>query len=246
MLTETTIRYLTTLLLPPGINIVLLFLGYLSLRRWYKLGRFLVGISLLTLYLLSIPLVAEMLIYPLERGPHLNLNKISEQGAKAIVVLAGSSVYAPEYGGATAESVELARLRYAAHLHRKTKLPILVDGGVEADRMKRVLNESFIVPVKWQEKSSTNTMENAIYAKRILEQYNIKKFYLVTSAWHMPRSLWAFKQVGLDPIPAPTDYKMWPDKIENIGEWLPSASALEISSDALHEYIGLLWYRVRY
>ena len=57
-----------------------------------------------------------------------------------------------------------------------------------------------------QEGKSVNTHENAIFTQEILEEQNINKILLVTSAFHMPRSLKIFQHLGIDAIPAPTDF----------------------------------------
>ena len=68
---------------------------------------------------------------------------------------------------------------------------------------------------------------------------------LVTSAWHMPRSLWCFRQQGMQVVPAPTDYltMLHPRDSRSL---LPDAGVLSDSAQALHEYIGLFWYHLRY
>jgi uncharacterized SAM-binding protein YcdF (DUF218 family) len=67
---------------------------------------------------------------------------------------------------------------------------------------------------------------------------------LVTHAWHMKRALWSFERVGLHAIawPAPLTY----DEAERIDDFLPQVGALEASYRALHEMIGLAYYRLRY
>lgn len=66
---------------------------------------------------------------------------------------------------------------------------------------------------------------------------------LVTSAAHMPRAIRNFQAVGLNPIPAPTQYLTGRGSRSSLLSWLPSSSALEKSELALHEYLGLLAWR---
>jgi uncharacterized SAM-binding protein YcdF (DUF218 family) len=61
---------------------------------------------------------------------------------------------------------------------------------------------------------------------------------VVSSATHLLRAIKLFKDQGLDPIPAPTDYKK-----RNIKTYLikPDIETFKNSQIAIHEYMGLLW-----
>ncbi len=80
---------------------------------------------------------------------------------------------------------------------------------------------------------------------QILQPLAIEKIILVTHAFHMPRALNEFKRVGFDALPAPTAFFSNQEKL-SIFSFIPSAQALTVSSFILHEYLGLLWYRLRY
>ena len=67
--------------------------------------------------------------------------------------------------------------------------------------------------------------------------------FLVTSAGHMRRAAWSFEQQGLLPVAAPTDHLM-PRSVRQ-ASWTTSALHLQASDLALHEYLGLAWYRLR-
>lgn len=172
----------------------------------------------------------------------------------AIVILGGGrKSSAPEYSGVdTVSKFTLERLRYGAWLQRRTGLPVLVSGGSplsenipEAHLMKAVLENDFHVPVQWIEDKSHTTFENATFSQTLLAQANIQHIYLVTHAWHMPRSIDVFKQAGLTITPAPTAFAT-PSLLERGGyAWIPAARALEVSNLALHEMAGRVWYGVR-
>ena len=96
----------------------------------------------------------------------------------------------------------------------------------------------------WLEDKSRTTGENALYSKRLLEKKQIDTVYLVTQAWHMPRSVSIFEKVGFNVVPAPTAFEsgkpfIWLDI-------LPGAGAMKVSRIALHEMAGAVWYRIRY
>lgn len=236
-------------LLPP-FNLLLLCGGGLLLwRRRPVVARWLVGASFAGLWLLSTPYVANELLRALEGAPHpVNPNT---EPADAIVVLGGGTYFdAPEYGGDTVSAFTLVRLRYAARLARETGKPVLVSGGnpegnriPEGDQMKAVLENEFHVPVKWVEKRSRNTHENAVFSYRILSPLGIRRIYLVTHAWHMPRASMAFRSAGFDVVPAATMYATMPPA--SILQFIPDARALQDSRWFFHEIIGLAWYAAK-
>jgi uncharacterized SAM-binding protein YcdF (DUF218 family) len=68
---------------------------------------------------------------------------------------------------------------------------------------------------------------------------------LVTSAWHMPRAEALFRRAGVNVLACPTDYNSRPNLglgWENL-RW--DVESLERSTWAVHEYLGLLWNRLR-
>jgi uncharacterized SAM-binding protein YcdF (DUF218 family) len=245
----------TVLLLPP-LNVLLLALvGALLLwRGWRRAGRGLLILSLLAGVALSTPLFSEILVSRLEsRAPPLLHPR--EQQAQAIVILSGGRLrHASEYDGRDQPSpLTLGRMRYGAWLHEQTGLPILVTGGspegygeAEAVLMARALKDSFKVPVRWQETASDNTAENARNSRAILQKEGIKRILLVTDALHMPRSVRIFERYGFDVVPAPTNRRAAGHISFTLLSLLPQAWYLASSRDALHEWIGMLWYDVRY
>lgn len=240
---------ISAFLLPP---LNLLLLGAAGTLLWHKrprIARALVTASLALLWLCSTPYFAEGALHLLEGPPHA-VNP-GAQPADAIVVLGGGTYFhAPEYAGDTVDEASLVRLRYAAKLQRETGKPILVTGGKplgnnlpEAQQMKTVLENEFKVPVRWTEDASANTLENALYSYALLQKAGIKRIYLVTHAWHMPRAAFVFRQVGFKVVPTPT---AWTTRYKTgLLDFIPRAEALRDSSIFMHEVIGLLWYRLK-
>jgi uncharacterized SAM-binding protein YcdF (DUF218 family) len=84
-----------------------------------------------------------------------------------------------------------------------------------------------------------DTKEEALFTKSILKD---KPFVLVTSATHMPRAMIIFKSLGLNPIPAPTDFH----KKEFSGFFkAPGVDNFYKSQIAIHEYLGIIWAKIR-
>ena len=92
------------------------------------------------------------------------------------------------------------------------------------------------------QKEPSNTAEEALsYAERFASD---RSLILVTSAAHMPRAMYLFSQVGLDPIAAPTDFQVKEDPLEKYEFGLFSYGNFRKVELALHEYIGMLWAKM--
>lgn len=236
-------------LLPPLSFLLLALFGFLLWRSRPRLARGLVMLSGVLLWLASTPYLAEGMLRWLE-GPLVALDS-RKVSAEAIVVLgAGQYFGAPEYGENTVSRMGLERLRYGARLQRETGLPLLVTGGSpsghylsEGARMKTVLEQDFNVPVRWVEGESRNTMENASLSHAMLKPFGVRRIYLVTHAWHMPRSVEAFRRAGFDVVPAPTGFSTRYQT--DLLTFVPDGRAMYDSSIFVHEMIGLAWYRLK-
>jgi len=246
-------RTIEFLLLPPG-NLLLLLALIFLLRKRKVLICTLLALGFLQIILFSLPIVANKLMDGLEQQypPQKDL-WLQESLPEAIVVLgAGRNRGAVEYGGESTSISGIERLRYAALLHRKTGLPILLTGGQplpnvrsEAELMRDVLVDEFNVPVRWLEKESHTTWQNAELSNKILQAEGIKSAWLVTQAWHMPRSMMVFRNKNITYQPASVSFGSiipWSDLYMN---WIPQPSALTRSMIAMHEWIGMLWYKLR-
>lgn len=239
-----------TFVLPPGIFVVLAAIGLCWRKQTHCLGKIFVVIAFLSLYLLSMPFVGQLLINGLQNQyPTFVLdNRVAPKKTSAIVILGGGASRAPEYQNIYVPSeTTFNRLRYGAFLYQKTNLPIIVSGGGhqlssfnEADVMFQVLKNDFKVPLLWKENKSINTTEEGKAIMPLLKQHKIVNIYLVTNAWHMVRSVQAFHQAGLNIIPVPMGYISLISR-QSILNYLPSINALNTSTIAIHEYIGLLW-----
>lgn len=245
------------LLTPPGVIVVVALIGFMLQTRWRWFGFFIVGLCIVALLALSLPLTARQLALPLESqhgALSLSVPDKNSPPAEAIVVLGGGRYAdAPEYAGDTVSLATLERLRYAARLQQKTDLPVLVSGGApfgeevsEAALMRAVLERDFKVKVRWVENKSANTLENARESKVLLQEAGVRRIYLVTHAWHMPRAVWAFTNAGISVTPAPMGFTTLTRAERQVFGYLPSAGALGISSRTLRERLGLLWYRSRH
>jgi uncharacterized SAM-binding protein YcdF (DUF218 family) len=238
---------LGTLLVPPGMFLLLFLAVWLVPWRWLK--RTILWTIVVSLYLLSTAWCAGWLQKSLEIAPPLSLDSLPK--ADAIVVLgAGRHVNMPEYGSDTVNELALERLRYASYLYKATGLPILVTGGMpgggcqtEGELMKEVLENDFNVPVAYAETGALTTWDNAENSAPILKKAGIQRILLVTHASDERRAAMVFERQGLDVIPAGTGFASV--NIDNPFDFLPSIRSLAQSTWALHEWLGLLWYKLR-
>jgi len=236
--------------MPPTVFVVTVLAGVLlccsaRFRAW---GLAIALPSALALYVLATPLASKWLLRSLE--PHGPAG--DPASAQAIVVLSGNIHHGD--GAGIPDSVgtlTLERLDRAAALYRERKLPILVSGGPIGDSsgslaalMAQSLDREFGVPVEWREEASQTTFENAQFSAAILRRADIRTIALVTQPWHMKRAAWAFSREGFDVIPAPTA----PTVIEPLDAtaFFPQSVSLADSFYALHEMLGLVYYRWRF
>jgi len=243
-------NFIAAFLLPPLSLLLLLAFGIFLLYRSHKFAKPLIIASFSMLWIASTPFFAEGALHLLESGA--TALDSQHQSADAIVILGGGTYFhAPEYSGQdTINEQTLPRLRYGAKLHRENGVPILVTGGKpvgnaisEAQQMRTSLQQDFHVPVRWTEDASGNTLENARNSFQTLEKAGIRRIYLVTHAWHMPRSAHAFRHAGFEVVEAPTAYTTR-FRIDLLA-FLPRAESLRDSKIFVHEVIGLIWYRVK-
>lgn len=245
---------LKTLVALPGVLLFPLALGAWLLRRSKRAGWSVIAGTGLAAYALACPFVGACLLRALQTAPALapDLGREALRArADAICVLAAEHrAEAPEYAAPTVGAMTLERVRYAAELARRSGLPLLTSGGVPergqpalADAMADVLEREYGLAVRWRESASADTRGNAHGAAAALAGDGVRRVYVVTHAWHMPRALEAFRNAGLEPVPAPTAFRA-PPRPGPLAFW-PSARGLTESALAWHEVVGLVYYRLR-
>jgi uncharacterized SAM-binding protein YcdF (DUF218 family) len=181
----------------------------------------------------------EMQNVPSEELPH----------ADAIVVLGGvtGKAYPPQpvpHLGAGAD-----RLVYAALLYKQNKAPLVIFSGNddESAEMTQVM-EMMGIPTSamlGENARLQNTYGGARDLKPILISHDVHQVLLVTSAIRMPRALAVFRSLGIDAIPAPTDFttRKMPLALNFIGAIIPFGGCGYWSA-AIHEIVGLVGYRL--
>ena len=237
---------------PFPLCLLLLLLGTLLLwrKKQQRMGKLFVTVGTILLVFFSYGFPSSVLLKPLE-SKYPPVHSVEDKHIKWIVVLSGKVVSDPEVP-ITSQVAEpsLARLIEAIRIHKE--LPgskLMLTGGsytgqIPASevmaRLAQILGVSrndLVLEVE-----SRDTKDQALLVQEIVKE---DKFILVTSASHMVRSIALFKKLGMSPIPAPTNHLVMKSQDKRFRVPLPSSYNLYKARVAIHEYLGLIWAKLR-
>lgn len=237
---------------PLSVALLLIVAGVvLSLAGKRRLGAGASVAAMLILILCSFTTFGAHLIRPLE-ARFARPSTMPEQ-VDTIIVLGGSTLARVstargvaelnDAGDRLTEAVALARRYPEARLVYSGGAGILDIGEAEAATAERFFLAQGIEASRLVlEDQSRNTDENAMLTAAMLEE-SCGQTLLVTSAFHMPRSVALFRKAGFPVVPWPTDY--YTSGREGIGLLQDGASdALHNTTTGLREWIGLIAYRL--
>ncbi|MBN1382395.1 MAG: YdcF family protein [Deltaproteobacteria bacterium] len=246
-------KILTPFLIPPGLFVLILLISglWFFAKKSYKAGilNILIGI---VLWFISISPMTDFMMRPLEAGftiPH------NPPGDVIIVLGGGINDLVPDLSGTGFPGTDsLGRLVTAARLQKNIMKPVIISSGqvfpnksAEAPIARRILVDLGVPSYKiFMEAKSRDTMENARYSKQICTQEGFKTPIVVTSAFHMKRSVLSFQKIDLPVIPYPANFRTGKYRQYTWNDYLPDMANLDTFSKALHEYIGLVFYQWRY
>jgi uncharacterized SAM-binding protein YcdF (DUF218 family) len=214
----------------------------------------LVSGPLAVLVLMSLPPVARLATLTLQ-GRFRQRTELPER-TQAIVVLGGWSMPAHDRRPrALLGADSIFRCLHAAELyHRGGPCLVVVSGGVAepekgqpavAPLMKELLCDLGVAARDVLiEDHSTTTYENGIECRKVLLARRVERIALVTNASHMLRATRCFGRLGFEVTPAPCDF----DAVTldaSLSSFLPSCDAARATSEAAHEWLGLVWYWLR-
>lgn len=236
------------LIFPPSLFIIILMAALFFIKNNRRKAVILIISDIVLIYLLSIEPMKNLILQPLENFAK-PITDSSAKGADLIVILGGGTIEpSPEEGtSGSLPGDAFKRALYGLYLAEKYNLPVIYSGGKVFDTARqseseiglKILAKYASPKIKlFGEDKSRTTYENALYTK---EKFNPKKIILVTSAYHMKRSLYVFKKAGIDCIPAPTDYKIDGAKY-NITSFIPKSGDMAAINQGLKEYAGILFY----
>jgi uncharacterized SAM-binding protein YcdF (DUF218 family) len=233
---------------PFSLLIFIIFCCYLLilLNKKLKLAKTIMALAIGTLYVLSTPYGANQLLAPLEfkyekfKQPTTPLNFIVVLGC------------AHNNGGYLPQSSKLAacsqvRAHEAFLLYQANPgARIVFTGGGSANTVTLSEHMASFADLMGIDKSNIiietrplNTEQEVAFVSSLLVDAQTA---LVTSAAHMPRAMYLFKQQGLELIAAPTDYLIrYELKEPHLRFFIPEVDNLEKVNSAAHEYYGLWW-----
>ncbi|QCK87736.1 YdcF family protein [Phreatobacter aquaticus] len=242
---------------PSNVLIGFVLIGAVLLfTRWSRSGRRMVAFGALGLLVCGMAPVGIMLARPLEaRFPVLSQEMAPPTG---IIVLGGSidQITTAARGGQVVIGAAGSRITEAAALaHRYPQARLVFTGGSnalfaqdaedEAAAAARLFAQMGIATARITiERESRNTWENAVLTKAMVKPQPGERWLLVTSAWHMPRSVGIFRVAGFDVIPYPVDFESRNTDREIRRPVLPMSRGLDLVDRMAREWLGLLAYRV--
>ena len=225
-----------------------LFTGRLKLARWTG------SVTLIFTVLISVFPLGILLIRPLETPytPNPPLDRVD-----GIIILGGAEyISGTDHWGQTQLNDAADRLTESAALAlRFPQAKVVVSGG--SGRLRNTFDPSageasgageLLIAlgvsadrILWENRSR-NTAENARFSKQMAEPQPGDRWVLVTSAYHMNRSLGSFEAAGWpDLVPYPVDFRS--ENLVNRIEWSPIDN-IKLLDIAIKEHIGRLAYRV--
>ncbi len=237
---------------PVNLAILLALLAaLLAFTRLARAARWLGVASLCFLALMAFSPLPRLVMWPLE-------NRFPQQPAEkgpvtGIIILGGAIGVARGDVVLTSAAARMTKAVELARLHPQAK--IVFTGGAanlispvtktESDGAS-VLFEGLGLPREriLLEDKSRNTRENALFTKQLVDPKPGERWLLVTSAWHMPRSMGVFRKAGFAVEAFPVDYLTEEKASEFVRVSGRAPRGLMIADDGFKEWVGLVAYRL--
>jgi uncharacterized SAM-binding protein YcdF (DUF218 family) len=212
--------------MPVSIGLILLIVAlYFLIAKQQKRAKQMLFVAILWFFLISFAPFSNMLVKPLEN--QYTVHQSTNEKVEYILLLGGD--------------FENRAYEVLKHYHALNNVKIITSGYEgykkisDAQYSKSILEQ---IGVKSEDiiiqSQPKDTQQEAVEVKKIVQN---KPFLLVTSALHMPRAMLLFKNEGLSPIAAPTDFLY--DKEAKF--YHISAKQMLITQKAMHEYLGIVY-----
>jgi len=257
MLKKTLSRFLFPL--PLCLEILLVGLVLLWFSKKQKSGKIVVTVGTILLLLLSYNGSSNNFLRELERrypsyalaGPNELPSRSPDTAIKWVVVLGGGHQVDPNIPvSSQINHPTLVRLVEGIRVYRKnpgSKLIVSggrVDSSISDAKLMANLAEALGAPREdlVVEEQSWDTEDEARLLKPLIQN---DAFILVTSAYHMHRSMKLFESYGMHPIPAPTDHLVRESETFSPDSVFPEPNALVKVTRLVYEYLGLAWLKVK-
>jgi uncharacterized SAM-binding protein YcdF (DUF218 family) len=238
--------------LPPNLLTAVGLIGVvLMATRFRRAGRRLASASLLLLAIFGLTPLGNALILPLEQ----RFPRYADGGRPpdGIVVLGGAfdtvvsetrdEVALTDAGDRMTATAELARrFPQARILFSGGSGRLIIKGALESDLSLRLADAFGIARERiLVDDRSRDTLENAAFSKAVAQPQPGERWLVVTSAYHMPRSIGAFRQAGFPVEAYPTDWRTR-GAVDLARPFDSVADGLKRSDTAIREWVGLVVY----
>lgn len=238
---------------PGNVLLMVLCLGaVLVFRRRDKLGRRLLAFAAILSFIVAIvPIGINLLIILENRFPEVR--QLPEK-VDGIIVLGGvidevvtKSRGQISIGGAVERLTEFAALskKYpnAKLVFTSGSGKLLTQNIKEGDAVGPFLDILGVDLNRVQiENQSRNTYENALMSKQMVNPGPQETWILITSAFHMPRTVGIFRQIGWKVMPYPVDFGFTSEPV--LTPTFNLIGGYGFLSRAIHEWLGLVFYRL--
>ena len=216
----------------------------------------LAGIALAVLLFFSNPWLINNLQYPFHAPP---MPMAASERYDVGIVLGGMTSYdrvnkQGHFNMSSDRFIQTALMYKKGHIKK-----IIASGGqngmfsednfMEADFIaKNLIDLGIPAEDIWIEKQSKNTIENALFSKKIIDSNGgLKtKAVLITSAFHIPRATLSFEQAGIAVRPYPCAFSMLPSATSfNAASMIPASWAMESWGSFFRELIGMTYLKLK-
>ena len=243
-------KVLWLIIIPFNVVFLLFFLGWLLLFRKPHTGKRLIGIGLVLLFICGLDFAPNYLTSLLEN--RIPAGHIPDN-IDGIIILAGMvdmKASRPGLIELTGQADRIIAGIILARKHPEAKLVFTGGSGSlnqsdnlrEADYLKKL---AMLLGVSEDrisiERNSRNTHEHAVEIAKMLKDKSDGQWVLITSAFHIPRSLGSFRKEAINVIPYPVDFKTKSGNFTDLSLF-PKISNISRFSSALHEWMGLIVY----
>jgi len=239
---------------PSSLAVLLIAAGFMLYRFRPSAARWPIALGFGWLAVAGFLPLGNALILPLEQRFERRQPALPDGHLTGIIVLGGFEdgwVTSNRGGLAINESAE--RLTEAVRIARqRPELKIVFTGGVgdlfggfeASEAIRQYVVDAGIAPERVIiENGSRDTYENAVLTRQTLNSAPDDRWLLVTSAYHMPRAVGAFRQAGLNISPFPVDFRTR-DADDILRFPISVAAGLQRADLAVREWIGLVVYRI--
>jgi uncharacterized SAM-binding protein YcdF (DUF218 family) len=234
------------LVVPSGLLIILILstilLGFVKRTRSYARISMVAAVVLYALF--GSGIVAHQLLEPLEEYYEPVTNPKSLGAVDSIIVLTGhaaslSSISPPSWVNQSS-AYRLMEAMYIKQNHPGAR--IIISGSADSSKTIREVMISLGVNSEdlLTDRGAAATYVSALNLSSMLERD--ENCVIITSAGHMPRSMLSLEKQGINCKPVPTEFYT-SYELSSFG-YLPSPRNLHLSDLAVHEYIGIAWYKL--